>query len=180
MTMVDATTSFEVTNCEQIDQKIMQEFLSKNSVWNFYEMGRQEYLNKSNVEKSVLIIKYCNEMVNGKIYILSLFLFSISFSISSKHDSILSAIVSLIMFLSDDLISSGKTVCSKSVCSESLSEEPINAVSKHPLDSLSADSSSVYSTDLLYELNKDRFLIPFVLTYLKYLFLMFSKNVFFF
>ena len=45
----------------------MQEFLSKNSVWDFYVMGRQEYLNKSNGKKSVLIIKYYNEMVNGKI-----------------------------------------------------------------------------------------------------------------
>ena len=72
------------------------------------------------------------------------------------------------MFLSDDLISSGKTVCSESVCSESLSEEPISAVSDHPLDSLSVDSSSVYSLDSLYELNKNRFLIHFVLTYLKY------------
>ena len=97
MLMVEATTSFEFTNLEKIDQKLMQEFLSKNSVWDFYEMGRQEYLNKSNDGKSVLII---NEMVKGEIYILSLFLFSISFSISSKFDSILFAIVSLIMFFS--------------------------------------------------------------------------------
>ena len=48
MAMVEATTSFEVTNLEQIYQKLMQEFLSKNSVWDFYEMGKQEYLNKSN------------------------------------------------------------------------------------------------------------------------------------
>ena len=48
MAMVEATTSSEVTNLEQIDQKLMQEFLSKGSVWNSYEMGRQEYLNKSN------------------------------------------------------------------------------------------------------------------------------------
>ena len=106
-------------------------------------------------------------MVKGRIYILSLFLFFISFSISSKFDLILSAIDSL-MFLSDDLISSGETVCSESVCLKSLSEEPISAVSKHPLDSLPVDSSSVYSSDSLYELNKDRFLIPFILTYLKY------------
>ena len=77
MAMVEATTSFEVTNLEQIDQKLMQKFLSKNSVWNFYEMGRQEYLNKSNDEKSVLIIKYCNEMVKGKFtfYLCFYFLF---------------------------------------------------------------------------------------------------------
>ena len=180
MAMVEATTSFEVTNLEQIDQKLMQKFLSKNSVWDFYEMGRQEYLNKSNDEKYGLIIKYCNEIVKSKIYILPLPLFSILFSISSKFDSILSANVSLIMFLSDDLISSGKTVCSESVFSESLSQEPISAASQYPLDWLSVDSSSVYLSDSLYELNKDRFLIPFVLTYLKYLFLIFSKNTFFF
>ena len=152
MAMVEATTSFEVTNLEQIDQKLMQKFSSKNSVWDFYEMVRQKYLNKSNDEKSVFIIKYYNEMVKGKIYILSLFLFSISFSVSSKFDSILSAIVSLIMFSNDGLVSSGKTVCSESICSESLSEETISAVSKHPLDSLSVDSWSVYSSDSLYEL----------------------------
>ena len=179
MAMVEATTSFEVTNLEQIDQKLMQKFLSKNSVWDFYEMGRQEYLNKSNDEKSVLIIKYYNEMVKGKIYILSLFLFSISFSISSKFDSILSAIVSLIMFLSDGLISSGKTVCSESVCLESLSEEPIRSFSKHPLDSLCVDLSSLYSSEPLYELNKDRFLIPFAYTSLIYSFLIFSIDIFF-
>ena len=67
MTMVEATTSFEVTNLEQIDQKLMQNFLSKNSVWDFYKMGRQEYLNKSNDQKSVLIVKYYNEMGKGKI-----------------------------------------------------------------------------------------------------------------
>ena len=172
MAMVEATTFFEVINLEQIDQKRMQEFLSKNSVWDFYEMGGQEYLSKSNEEK------YYNEMVKGKIYISSLFLFLISFSISSKFESILSAIVSLIIFFSDDLISSGKTVYSEPVCSESLSEESSNAVSKHSLDSLSidslsTDSLSVYLSDSLYELNKDRFLIPFVFTYLKYLFLIF-------
>ena len=110
MAIVETTTSSEVTNIEQIDQKLMQEFLSKGSVLNFYEMGRQEYLNKSDDKKSVLIIKYYNEMVKVKIYILSLFLFFISFSISSKFDSVLSAIDSLIIFLSHDLISSGKTV----------------------------------------------------------------------
>ena len=180
MAIVEVATSFEVTNLEQIDQKLMQEFLSNTTVWDFFEMSRQEYLNKFNYEKSVLITKYYTEMIKGKIYILSLFLFFISFSISNKFDSILSAIDSLIMFLNDDLISSGKTVCSESVCSESLSEEPISPVSKHLLDSLSIDSSSVYSSDSLYKLNKDRFLIPFVSTYLKYLFLIFSKNTFFF
>ena len=45
MGMVEAATSSEVKNLEQIDQNLMQEFLSKGSVWDFYEMGRQKYLN---------------------------------------------------------------------------------------------------------------------------------------
>ena len=57
MAMIEATTFFEVTNLELIDQKLMQKFLSKGSFWDFYEMGRQEYLNKSNKE-IVLIIKF--------------------------------------------------------------------------------------------------------------------------
>ena len=80
MAMVEGVNSSEVTNLEQIDQKLMQEFLSNTSVLDFYEMGRQEYLNKSNDEKSVLIIKYYNKMVKGNIYKLYLLLFSISFS----------------------------------------------------------------------------------------------------
>ena len=32
MAMVETTNSFEVTNLKQIYQKLMQEFLSKNSV----------------------------------------------------------------------------------------------------------------------------------------------------
>ena len=132
MAMVEGVNSSKVTSLEQIDQNLMQEFLSKNSVWDFYEMSRQEYSNKSNDKKSVLIIKYYNEMVKGKIYILSLLLFSILFSILIKFDPIFSAIVSLIMFLSvylnlsgNDLILSGKVVCSESVCSESLSKSQL-------------------------------------------------------
>ena len=110
----------------------MQGFLSKNSVWDFYEMSRREYSNKSNDKKSVLIMKYYNEMVKDKIYILSLLLFSILFSVLIKFDPIFSAIVSLIMFLSvhlnlsgNDLILSGKAVCSESVCSELLSKSQL-------------------------------------------------------
>ena len=57
MAMIEATASLEVTNLELIYQKLMQKFLSKGSVWDFHEMGRQEYLSKSNKE-IVLIIKF--------------------------------------------------------------------------------------------------------------------------
>ena len=63
--MVDQTT--EVSNTEQMDENLFQEFLSKNWVWDFHNMTRDEYTTKSNNEKELLVLKYYNEMVNGKI-----------------------------------------------------------------------------------------------------------------
>ena len=63
--MVDQTT--EVSNTEQMDENLFKEFLSKNSVWDFHNMARDEYTTKSNNEKELLVLKYYNEMVNGKI-----------------------------------------------------------------------------------------------------------------
>ena len=48
--MVDQTT--EVSNTEQMDENLFKEFLSKNSVWDFHNMARDEYTTKSNNEKS--------------------------------------------------------------------------------------------------------------------------------
>ena len=63
--MVDQTT--EVSNTEQMDENLFKEFLSKNSVWGFHHMTRDEYTTKSNNEKELLVLKYYNEMVKGKI-----------------------------------------------------------------------------------------------------------------
>ena len=63
--MVDQTT--EVSNTEQMDENLFKEFLSKNSVWDFHNMTRDEYTTKSNNEKELLVLKYYNEMVKGKI-----------------------------------------------------------------------------------------------------------------
>ena len=63
--MVDQTT--EVSNTEQMDENLFKEFLSKNSVWDFHNMARDEYTTKSNNEKELLVLKYYNEMVKGKI-----------------------------------------------------------------------------------------------------------------
>ena len=63
--MVDQTT--EVSNTEQMDENLFQEFLSKNWVWDFHNMTRDEYTTKSNNEKELLVLKYYNEMVKGKI-----------------------------------------------------------------------------------------------------------------
>ena len=63
--MVDQTT--EGSNTEQMDENLFKEFLSKNSVWDFHNMARDEYTTKSNNEKELLVLKYYNEMVKGKI-----------------------------------------------------------------------------------------------------------------
>ena len=55
-------TSSEISNVEQIDKNLFKEFLLKNSMWDFHNMSRDEYMNKSASEKEILIIKYYNEM----------------------------------------------------------------------------------------------------------------------
>ena len=65
MSMVEGTSS-EISNVEQMDENLFKEFLSKNSVWDFHNMSRDEYTTKSATEKEILIIKYCNEMQKGQ------------------------------------------------------------------------------------------------------------------
>ena len=62
--MVDQTS--EVSNTQQINEDLFKEFLSKNPVWVFHNISREEYIAKSNSEKESLIINYYNEMVKGK------------------------------------------------------------------------------------------------------------------
>ena len=64
--MVEGPRTSEITSCNQIDQDLFQELLAKSSVWDFYEITREEYMNKSNNEKKSLIIKFYN-MSKGKI-----------------------------------------------------------------------------------------------------------------
>ena len=54
-------------NIEQMDESLFKEFLSKNSVWDFHNMTRDEYTAKSNNEKELLVLKFYKEMVKGKI-----------------------------------------------------------------------------------------------------------------
>ena len=46
--MVEGRASSEIS---VIDQNISKEFLSKSSVWDFYEMNREEYSNKDSDQK---------------------------------------------------------------------------------------------------------------------------------
>ena len=63
--MVDQTT--EVSNTEQMDENLFKEFLSKKLVWDFHNITRDKYTTKSNNEKELLVLKYYNEMVKGKV-----------------------------------------------------------------------------------------------------------------
>ena len=65
--MVEGQKTSEITSCDQIDQGLFQELLAKSSVWDFYEITREEYMNKSDNQKKSLIIKFYNDMSKGKI-----------------------------------------------------------------------------------------------------------------
>ena len=49
-----------------MDENLYKEFLQKNSICGFHNMSRDEYTSKSASETKILIIKYYNEMQNGK------------------------------------------------------------------------------------------------------------------
>ena len=66
LAMVEGLRTSEITTFDQIDQNLFKEFLNKSSVWDFYEMSKEEYLNKDDIQKQSLIRKFYNEMVKGK------------------------------------------------------------------------------------------------------------------
>ena len=60
MSMIEGSTSNEISTVEQIDHATMQEFLSKLAIWDFFEMSKEEYTSKSENDKK--IIKYYNAL----------------------------------------------------------------------------------------------------------------------
>ena len=56
--MIEGPTSNEVTTLEQINQETMPEFLSKISIWDYYEMTKEQHTNKSESDKTLLILQY--------------------------------------------------------------------------------------------------------------------------
>ena len=64
--MVEGPSTSEITTFDQIDHNTFKELLGKSSVWDFYEMSKEEYLKKDDNEKQSLIIKVYNEMIKGK------------------------------------------------------------------------------------------------------------------
>ena len=58
LAMVAGPGTSEITNFDQIDQNDFQELLAKSSVWDFYEISREEYMNKDDNEKKSLILNF--------------------------------------------------------------------------------------------------------------------------
>ena len=77
LSMVVGTKATQVTSLEQINQENLEEFLAKTSVWNFHEITRDEYMNKSNIEKKDLIINFFNYMSAGNIFSFVCLLFGV-------------------------------------------------------------------------------------------------------
>ena len=55
LAMVEGPSTSEITTFDRIDQNLFKEFLTKICVWDFYEMSREEYLNKDDIQKQYLI-----------------------------------------------------------------------------------------------------------------------------
>ena len=45
--IVEGPKTSEITSCDQIDPDFFQELLAKTSVWDIYEITREEYMNKN-------------------------------------------------------------------------------------------------------------------------------------
>ena len=67
LSMVEGPKATQVTSLEQINQENLQKFLAKTSVWDFQEITRDEYMNKSDIEKKDWIINFFNYMSAGNI-----------------------------------------------------------------------------------------------------------------
>ena len=65
--LAEQLTNSEVTTTQQINEDLFKEFLTKNTVWGFRDLTKEDYSMKNNSEKIYLIVKYYNEMLKGKI-----------------------------------------------------------------------------------------------------------------
>ena len=81
--MVEGPKATQVASIEKINQETMQEFLQKTSVWDFYDITRDEYMINSDNDKKDLIVKFFNYMSEGTISFVSL-LFEFSTSVFSS------------------------------------------------------------------------------------------------
>ena len=76
LAMEEGPGTAEITSFLQIDHTLFQELLAKSSVWDFYKISREEYVNKDDGEKKSLILKFYNHVVQGKVSLFVSFLLS--------------------------------------------------------------------------------------------------------
>ena len=58
LAMVEGPSTSEITSFDQIDQTVFQELLAKSSVWDFYEISREEYMKKDDGEKKIQFLSF--------------------------------------------------------------------------------------------------------------------------
>ena len=75
LSLVEGEKTTWLWNIDEIVQETMQEFLEKTSAWDFYDMSREEYMNKSDNDKKTLIVKFFNQMSEGTILLFVSLLF---------------------------------------------------------------------------------------------------------
>lgn len=83
----ESSSSNEVTTASQIDHNTMQEFLKKMPIWDFFEMGKDEFTSKSDTDKELLVIWYYNALQSGIICYLFFFWFNNDKCLSSAISS---------------------------------------------------------------------------------------------
>ena len=57
-------------DANSVDLDKLRGFQAKCSVWDFYDMTKEEYTNKLPSEKQDLILSYYNKMVQGMLFVI--------------------------------------------------------------------------------------------------------------
>ena len=63
---LQASQSNSATSAPDFDENLFQQFMLKNPVWDFHCISRDEYLQRSRVDKEQLLLKYYNQMKVGE------------------------------------------------------------------------------------------------------------------
>ena len=58
---------------EQFDERLFQQFMEKNPIWDFQSLNQEEYVAKGRDHKLALIRKYYYDMKNGEILLFFVF-----------------------------------------------------------------------------------------------------------
>ena len=141
MAMVEGPSTSEVTNFDQIDQSLFKEFLERATLWDFYEMTKEQYITKDEGEKRSLILQYYNTMVKGNFCYLLSAVSDVSLKLSELFD--VDTLYSVILLANDSGL--GVKFCSVFISIINLLSDKFCSVSEALLAndiSVSEDSES--------------------------------------